>query len=164
MSQVVIIKKDGTLEPFKVEKIKKAVSKSASRVLIKFTEEDLENIVNTVISSIEEKKLEKVTIAQMHNFVEGSLETHFPSVAKSYRDYRNYKQDFVHMLDEVYMKSQSIMYIGDKENSNTDSALVSTKRSLIYNQLNKELYKKFFLNVEELQAINIQHHLPKKIK
>ena len=45
------------------------------------------------------------------------------------------------MLDEVYKKSQSIMYIGDKENSNTDSALVSTKRSLIFNELNKELYK-----------------------
>ena len=57
------------------------------------------------------------------------------------------------MLDEVYRKSQSIMYIGDKENSNTDSALVSTKRSLIFNELNKELYKKFFLTVEELQAI-----------
>ena len=44
------------------------------------------------------------------------------------------------------------MYIGDKENSNTDSALVSTKRSLIFNQLNKELYQKFFLTTEELQA------------
>ena len=76
-----------------------------------------------------------------------------PLVAKSYRDYRNYKQDFVQMLDEVYKKSQSIMYIGDKENSNTDSALVSTKRSLIFNELNKELYKKFFLTVEEVQAI-----------
>ena len=58
------------------------------------------------------------------------------------------------MLDEVYKKSQSIMYIGDKENSNTDSALVSTKRSLVFNQLNKELYKKFFLTTEELQACN----------
>ena len=77
-----------------------------------------------------------------------------PAVAKSYRDYRNYKQDFVKMLDEVYKKSQSIMYIGDKENSNTDSALVSTKRSLVFNQLNKELYKKFFLTTEELQACN----------
>jgi len=154
MDNLVIIKKDGTLEPFNTEKIKRAVSKSAARVLVTFTDQDLENIVNTVLSSISEKKLTEVTIKQMHNFVEGSLETHFPTVAKSYRDYRNYKQDFVHMLDEVYMKSQSIMYIGDKENSNTDSALVSTKRSLIYNQLNKELYKKFFLNVEELQAIN----------
>lgn len=49
-------------------------------------------------------------------------------------------------------KSQSIMYIGDKENSNTDSALVSTKRSLIFNELNKSLYQKFFMTVEELQA------------
>ena len=88
----------------------------------------------------------------MHNIVEGALERVNPIVAKSYRDYRNYKQDFVQMLDEVYKKSQSIMYIGDKENSNTDSALVSTKRSLIFNELNKELYKKFFMTTEEIQA------------
>jgi ribonucleoside-triphosphate reductase len=56
------------------------------------------------------------------------------------------------MLDDVYQKAQSIMYIGDKENSNTDSALVATKRSLIYNHLNKELYQKFFLTTEEKQA------------
>ena len=154
MGNIYIVKKDGTLELFNPEKIRRAVTKSASRVLIDFTEDDLNSIVDTVLNSINEKNLTNVSIEQMHNFVEGSLETHFPTVAKSYRDYRNYKQDFVHMLDEVYTKSQSIMYIGDKENSNTDSALVSTKRSLIYNQLNKELYKKFFLNVEELQAIN----------
>ena len=154
MEEIVIVKKDGTLEKFNPDKIKKAVTKSAARVLIDFTPEDLETIANSVLNAINEKGLTSVTIPQMHNFVEGALDAHFPTVAKSYRDYRNYKVDFVHMLDEVYTKSQSIMYIGDKENSNTDSALVSTKRSLIYNQLNKELYKKFFLNVEELQAIN----------
>ncbi len=154
LDNIVIIKKDGTLEPFRPEKIKKAVSKSAARVMVKFSDNDLDEIVGSVIDGIKTRHLTEVRIPDMHNLVEGSLELHFPNVAKSYRDYRNYKQDFVHMLDEVYMKSQSIMYIGDKENSNTDSALVSTKRSLIYNQLNKELYKKFFLNVEELQAIN----------
>jgi len=95
---------------------------------------------------------ELIPIAQMHNIVEGALDKVNPLVAKSYRDYRNYKQDFVRMLDDVYKKSQSIMYIGDKENSNTDSALVSTKRSLIFNELNKSLYQKFFMTVEELQA------------
>lgn len=154
MEGITIVKKDGTLEQFNPEKIKKAVTKSASRVLVDFTKEDLDTIANSVLNSINERGLKSVTIPQMHNFVEGALDAHFPTVAKSYRDYRNYKVDFVHMLDEVYTKSQSIMYIGDKENSNTDSALVSTKRSLIYNQLNKELYKKFFLNVEEIQAIN----------
>ena len=75
-----------------------------------------------------------------------------PAVAKSYRDYRNYKLDFIHMMDDVYTKSQAIRYIGDKSNANTDSALVATKRSLIFNELNKELYRKFFMNRNELQA------------
>jgi ribonucleoside-triphosphate reductase len=51
-----------------------------------------------------------------------------------------------------YQNSKAIRYIGDKENANSDSALVATKRSLIYNQLNKELYQAFFLNPTEVQA------------
>lgn len=146
-----VIKKDGTLEEFNVDKVVVAVNKSAFRVLVKFTPEEIGFICKFVTN--EASKYENISIAEMHNMVEGALEKVNPKVAKSYRDYRNYKQDFVQMLDEVYKKSQSIMYIGDKENSNTDSALVSTKRSLIFNQLNKELYKKFFLTTEELQAI-----------
>ena len=88
----------------------------------------------------------------MYNIVEGALEAVNPAVAKSYRDYRNYKMDFIHMMDDVYTKSQSIRYIGDKSNANTDSALVATKRSLIFNELNKELYRKFFMTRDELQA------------
>lgn len=148
-----VIKKDGTKEEFNVQKVVVAVNKSAYRALIKFTDEELQFICQFVEEEVEKMDTEEIRIAQMHNVVEGALEKVNPTVAKSYRDYRNYKQDFVQMLDEVYKKSQSIMYIGDKENSNTDSALVSTKRSLIFNELNKELYKKFFLTVEEIQAI-----------
>ncbi|MDD6762838.1 MAG: anaerobic ribonucleoside-triphosphate reductase [Clostridiales bacterium] len=148
-----VVKKDGTKEDFNVEKVVVAVNKSAFRVLVKFKPEETDFICKFVTKAAEEMGREEIEIAEMHNIVEGALERVNPKVAKSYRDYRNYKQDFVQMLDEVYKKSQSIMYIGDKENSNTDSALVSTKRSLIFNQLNKELYKKFFLTTEELQAI-----------
>lgn len=147
-----IIKKDNTKEAFNIQKVVIAVNKSANRVLYTFTEDELKAICNHVESYIRDHKMTEVQIWQMHNIVESALESVRPEVAKSYRDYRNYKQDFVGMLDSVYKKSQSIMYIGDKENSNTDSALVSTKRSLIFNQLNKELYQKFFMNTEELQA------------
>ena len=82
-----------------------------------------------VTEKVEQMRKKEVTISDMHNVVEGALEQTNPLVAKSYRDYRNYKQDFVQMLDRVTKKSQSIMYIGDKENSNTDSALVSTKQA-----------------------------------
>ena len=147
-----VIKKDGTKEDFNIQKVVVAVNKSAYRALVKFTDEDIKYICQFVEEKVAEMNINEVKIAQMHNIVEGALEKVNPTVAKSYRDYRNYKQDFVQMLDEVYKKSQSIMYIGDKENSNTDSALVSTKRSLIFNQLNKELYKKFFMTTEEIQA------------
>lgn len=148
-----LVKKDGTKEKFNVYKVVKAVNKSAQRVLVEFTQEDIDFICDFVLTAAKGINKNEITIPEMHNIVEGALERVNPSVAKSYRDYRNYKQDFVEMLDEVYKKSQSIMYLGDKENSNTDSALVSTKRSLVFNQLNKELYKKFFLTPTELEAI-----------
>ena len=151
---VQVIKKDGSLEDYDINKVIKAVSKSAERVLVTFSQEDIDKLCNRVNGNVKNLKIDKIPIKTMHSIVEEALETYFPKVAKSYKDYRDYKQDFVAMLDEIYQKSQAIMYIGDKENANSDSSLVSTKRSLIFNQLNKELYKKFFLNQNEIQAIN----------
>ncbi len=149
---IYVVKKDGTREKFNVEKIVNAVNKSASRILYTFTEEEKRHICEFAFSKAESLGKENIDIQDMHNIVEGALEEVNPAVAKSYRDYRNYKKDFVHMMDDVYTKSQSIRYIGDKSNANTDSALVATKRSLIFNELNKELYRKFFMNRNELQA------------
>ncbi len=150
--EIKVIKKDGSLEAFNVQKVIDAVGKSAYRALTKFTEDEKEHICRFVIDKVDEMETDRIPIPIMHNIVESALEEIKPIVAKSYRDYRNYKQDFVRMMDDVYKKSQSIMYVGDKENANTDSALVSTKRSLIFNQFNKELYQKFFMTVEEIQA------------
>ncbi len=151
--EVFVVKKDGTKEKFNIEKVINAVTKSARRVLVTFTPGQLESICKIVEDEVKYNADAEIYIQEMHNIVEEALEKVVPKVCQSYRNYRNYKQDFVRMLDKVYQESQKIMYIGDKENSNSDSALVSTKRSLIFNELNKELYKKFFLTVEELQAI-----------
>ncbi len=152
INNVKVIKKDGSLENFNVQKVIDAVGKSAYRALTKFTDEEKQHICQYVVDKVNELGQDKIPIPIMHNIVESALEDVKPIVAKSYRDYRNYKQDFVRMMDDVYKKSQSIMYVGDKENANTDSALVSTKRSLIFNQFNKELYQKFFMTTEEIQA------------
>ena len=147
-----VIKKDGTREEFNVDKIIAAVNKSAARILYEFSTDEIAFICQFAYDRAESLKKDGITIQEMHNIVEGALERVNPAVAKSYRDYRNYKLDFIHMMDEVYTKSQSIRYIGDKSNANTDSALVATKRSLIFNELNKELYRKFFMTRDELQA------------
>ena len=149
---VYIIKKDGTKEEFDAQKIVRAVNKSAQRILYTFSQQEIDFICKFATEHVYSLGKTEIPISDMHNIVEGALEKVNPAVAKSYRDYRNYKTDFIHMMDEVYTKSQSIRYIGDKSNANTDSALVATKRSLIFNELNKELYRKFFMNRNELQA------------
>ena len=148
-----VIKKDGTLEDFNEQKIINAVSKAAKRAMVNLTDKDYDEICQGVWEKLVENDLEDTAIYEMHNIVEAVLEEFQPMVAKMYKEYRNYKKDFIHMMDKVYEKSQSIRYIGDKSNANTDSTLVATKRSLIYNELSSELYKKFFLTQEEKQAM-----------
>ena len=150
-----IIKKDGTLEDFDEQKIVNACNKAARRAMFEFSENDYSIILNDVWQKIEElyEDDSNIEIYDMHNIVESVLEEDFPVVAKMYKEYRNYKKDFVHMMDKVYERSQAIRYIGDKNNANTDSALVATKRSLIYNELSSQLYKKFFLTHDEKQAM-----------
>ena len=149
-----VIKKDGTLEDYNEQKIIDACNKAARRAMIELSEADYSMILNDTWQRITENYDDDtdIEIYDMHNIVESVLEEDFPIVAKCYKEYRNYKKDFVHMMDKVYERSQSIRYIGDKSNANTDSALVATKRSLIYNELSGELYKKFFLTRDELQA------------
>ena len=148
-----IIKKDGTLEEYSDQKIIDACNKAARRAMITLTNDDYKLICSEVWERLIENELEDTDIYDMHNIVESVLEDFFPKVAKMYKEYRNYKKDFIHMMDKVYAESQSIRYIGDKSNANTDSALVATKRSLIYNSLSSELYKKFFLTHNEKQAM-----------
>ena len=153
LKNIKIVKKDGTKEDYNVQKVVSAIKKSAARMLVELTDDEINKVCNFVDESVLKSNQEEIAIFKMHCIVENALENINPKVAKSYRNYRDYKIDFVNMLDKVYQESQRIMYIGDKENSNADSALVSTKRSLVFNELNKELYKKFFLTVPELQAI-----------
>lgn len=157
MIDITVIKKDGSRQPFDVNKVITAVSKSADRVMYTFSDDEIEQIKNTVTTMAQNKAAlsdGEVTINTMHSIAESALDDISREVAKSYREYRNYKVDFCEILDSVYKKSQSIRYIGDVSNANTDSSMVSTQRSLIYGQLNKKLYKKFFLNIDEIQAAN----------
>ena len=151
-----IIKKNGLRVDFDGDKIKSAIRKSADRVMVKLTEEQERQVVCIVGCECAKYQLlmqDDTPVAEVHKMVEKALKQIEPEVGEAYANYRNYKTTFVAMMDEVYKKTQSIMYLGDKENSNADSSLVSTKQSLIRGEVSKELYKMFFLTDEERQAI-----------
>lgn len=147
-----VIKKDNTIQNFDDNKIINAIKKASDRIVIDIPNEKIIQVVNFVKTNIKDK--EYVTINELHNLVEIALLNINNRIADSYKEYRNYKRDFVSMMDEVYQESEKIRYIADRSNANSDGKLITTQRSLIYNKLNKELYKKFFLNNDERQAIN----------
>ena len=80
-----VIKKDGSLEKFNVQKVIDAVGKSAYRALTKFTEEEKKHICEYVIARVDEIEEDRIPIPVMHNIVESALEEVKPIVAKSYR-------------------------------------------------------------------------------
>ena len=156
-----IIKKDGTFEEYNEQKIINACSLAAKRALVNLTSDDYSQICNRVLEIVDEEdyyvdeyETELIPVFDMHSIVEKVLIELYPTVGEQYIQYRNYKVNFVKMLDEVYTKEQEQRYVGDVSNANTDSTMVSTQRSLSYSTLSKELYKHFFLNRDELQATN----------
>ena len=101
-----VIKKDGSLEAFHVQKVIVLSEKVLIAHLRSSLRKKRNRSVKCVISHIDALESTQVPISVMHNIVENALEQVRPIVAKSYRDYRNYKQDFVRMLDDVYKKAR----------------------------------------------------------
>ena len=147
-----VLKKSGVLQDFDENKIKSAVQKSAKRVLVDLTESQLNQVCKQVKDNL--VYTETIPVSTLHNLVETALDTVSPKVAKSYREYRDNKASFARMLDRVYNKKLSLSFIGDRSNANADSAIVTTQRAIVYNELNSELYKKFFLTIEEEKAMS----------
>ena len=148
---IMIVKRNGNLEKLDLEKVREEVINSAERVMVDLTDEAMKEIINKLVELLS-TQTSNPTVEQLHSLLEVALEDVNPLVAKSYREYRDYKKDLDQILSKVYKKAQYITSVGDKDCSNTDSTLVTFQRCLIYNSLNKELYKKFFLTPLEIEA------------
>lgn len=151
MSDIIVKKKkSGLTENFNEKKIWCAIRKSADRVLLSLSDEDCKNVTDLVRLKIQGPE---VTVTKLHKLVEVSLdEAGFGKVAESYRQYRNYKIDALKIMEAVDKKTLELLYKEDRSNANADSTLVSTKRSILQSEQQKERYKRIFLSSEELQA------------
>ena len=146
-----IIKKDGSLQNFDETKIINAIEKSAKRCCVNLTEHEKKEVIKRVKDDID-RIGKNVNVSEVHNMVECALEYVNGLVAKSYKEYRNYKKDFSAILDKVWNKKLSLKNADDRSNANADSSLVTTQKAIVYNEMNSLLYDKFFLNDEERKA------------
>ena len=74
-------------------------------------------------------------------------------VAEAYAEYRYYKTTYARTFEQLRQDADDVLRLGDRENANYDSSLVSTKGSLIKGYLTKSLYKQFYLSGKEKALI-----------
>lgn len=147
-----VIKKDGTVEPFDMEKIFKAIDKASQRAGCNIRRGDHE-LLESYITFECESKGKDIPTSEMHSIVIKALYAcDYKAIGDAYKEFRDYKNTYAKAFEKVKDDADTVLLLGDRENANFDSSLISTKGSLIKGYLTKELYKQFYLNKEELQA------------
>lgn len=147
-----VLKKDKTVEGFNPDKIEKAVNKAAARCDKQLNSEAIQKIVDGIMRRIKDK--DAVSVAELHELVIAMLNvTGFEDVAKAYAEYRYYKTNYAKTFEKLRQDADDVLHLGDRENANFDSSLISTKGSLIKGYLTKSLYRQFYLSKKELDLI-----------
>lgn len=146
-----IIKKDGTREDWCFDKIKVAIDKATKRANAKYPEWKLWQIEGYIEGILYNKT--EVTTEALHGYVIDALNRYLPEVGKTYQEYRDYKNTYAKAFESVKSEADTVLLLGDRENANFDSSLISTKGSLIKGYLTKELYKQFYLSNKEKELV-----------
>lgn len=149
-----VLKKDGLFEDFNGAKIVSAIKKSAERVSIVLNEEDVNNVLKYVCSQCE--TMNEISVRELHGIVERALDTVNTHVAKSYKDYRNYKVEYgIYLMNDIESQIKKTLHEVDRENSNSNTRYISTKRTEISQTFSKEMYQKMYLSKDVLLAIKL---------
>ena len=147
-----VIKKDNTTEEFIDEKIIDAVKKAAFRCDTMIDDDGLSRIATEVRARLGDRA--DVTVAELHELVIAVLSfLQYKQVAEAYAEYRYYKTTYARTFEQLRQDADDVLRLGDRENANYDSSLVSTKGSLIKGYLTKSLYKQFYLSGKEKALI-----------
>lgn len=147
-----VIKRNGTHEYYNSKKIVSAIKKSANRIKYNFNKNEIKDIVSMVDKQILNEQV--ISVNDLHSYVEQALDVVCPRVAKSYKDYRNYKKEFVYStIENIERKVNSMLTDVDRSNSNSNTRYISTKRTEVAKLFSSEMYQKMFLPVDVIQAL-----------
>ena len=147
-----VVKKDNSIERFSPDKIISAVKKAAFRCDKHIDGDHLTQITDEVRSRLCAR--ESVTVSELHELVIAVLAfLQYKEVADAYAEYRYYKTTYAKTFEQLRQDADDVLRLGDRENANFDSSLVSTKGSLLKGYLTKSLYKQFYLSGREKEFI-----------
>lgn len=142
-----ITKKDG-IEEWDNSQIIEAILLAADRVNFPMQK----TVCNQIAESCkkEASNLPDLTTAKLHPIIINQLKKFgYNQVADAYQSYRDFKVSQHIQQEKLAQEIDKILNLGDRENANFDSSLISTKGSLIKGAYTKELYQQNYLSKNE---------------
>lgn len=157
MNDIKVIKRSGSVEPYSSEKIKRGLKKASNRSIDKLRDCDIDDILWHIESHIRNNFSNNneivVTTDDIYGIITDKLLGYFSNnILQEYLSFNKYKDTYAESFDKVREFSESMLYVGDKENANKDTALNSTKQSVISEATMKELMRTFELEPEWVKA------------
>ncbi len=152
LEDVYVLKKDYTRQDWDSEKIAFAISRADERSAVHITDEEMAEVISMVETRVLQLPSNVVDVKDVHAFVEEALREVCPPVANCYIEYRSLSRKWAKIMDNIFRKSSKLMFLGDKSNSNANSALASTITCIMAGYLGTEMYIMQFLTALERQA------------
>lgn len=146
-----IIKRDGSFEDYNRDKIAKGLGRASNRSLVKLTDDEIDLIIENVELSLESKG-ETCSSGTIYALVTHFLNGVNQDVLQDFLAFNKYKDKWAESFSKVSEFANSVLYVGDKENANKDTALNSTKQAVISESTMKELMRTFELDAEWVKA------------
>lgn len=152
---MLVLKKNGSIEEWKSEKINGAILLANKRTEENITQLELERLSSIVKDEANALNKDTIKISEIHELVMKVLKNEgYEDTFNQYSSYRNYKQIFSKNFVEGYNDANRIMSAGDNENANKDSTLNSTKQVLIAAGTMRNYMKNFVMRKEWIDAHN----------
>lgn len=159
MKVIINKKNDRYSEDFNTLKIKRAIELSANRLNRKISDELMNEIVENVIDRLDmylgtlgKKDYIELSVDLIHKFVQETLHDIDKELFEQYSQYVDYKRRFNKSFSNILSSSKKIIYSGDKENANKNSAINSTQKELLSGLISKELMTEYELPLEVARA------------
>lgn len=146
-----IVKRDGSIENYNREKIIKGLSRASNRSSEKLTDEEINLIIENVELSLESVG-ETCSSSTVYSLVTHYLNGVNQDILQDFLSFNKYKDKWAESFSKVSEFASSVLYSGDKENANKDTALNSTKQAVISEATMKELMRTFELETDWVKA------------
>lgn len=115
-----VVKRDGRRVPFNSVKIYNAIKRSSDEVNSNLKESELFNLVEKIISRIDNLNLEEISVEDIQNNVEDILsEFNFNNIKKAYANYRSERTRVRGVKSDLMKAIEKIGIETDRDNGAT---------------------------------------------